>query len=240
MIGKICTSACDDPLLLGNPRHADFVGLGRDFAERQQDFAAVRNPYYHRIDKDGQQLPYIDRLVLIPQSKSPILPAVVDGKSNIQAAGLSLSDLPALKAAANKGIIKLDLRPERAGTMYATRPLPQSQCQGSRLAQLSSRPALPPRALPGCRPDGDRTEPSTAICPSPEPIRCWRSASSSTPTRRRPEGDSVLARAASYSTSIRLKMDRMCSLQTSAQRPAAFLAQWIIKEPTLPRSRCCG
>ena len=84
--------------------------------------AAVRNPYYYRIDKNGQQLPYIDRLVLIPQSKSQILSAVVDGKSDLQAAGLSLPDIPALKAAAEKGVIRLNLWPSGRGSQLALYP----------------------------------------------------------------------------------------------------------------------
>jgi peptide/nickel transport system substrate-binding protein len=82
----------------------------------------VRNPYYHRVDKDGQQLPYIDRLVLIPQTKSQIAAAVVAGKSDLQATGLTLADLPALKAAADKGAIRLDLWPSGRGSQLALYP----------------------------------------------------------------------------------------------------------------------
>ena len=112
----------DDPLLLGNPDMpvlSPWVVISRPGS---QVFAAVRNPYYYRIDKDGQQLPYIDRLVLIPQSKSQILSAVVDGKSDLQAAGLSLPDIPALKAAAEKGVIRLNLWPSGRGSQLALYP----------------------------------------------------------------------------------------------------------------------
>ena len=112
----------DDPLLLGNPDMPTLGPWAVISRSGSQVFAAVRNPYYHRIDKDGQQLPYIDRLVLIPQSKSQILPAVLDGKSDLQAAGLSLADLPALKAAADKGVIKLDLWPSGRGSQLALYP----------------------------------------------------------------------------------------------------------------------
>lgn len=112
----------DDPLLLGNPDMpvlGPWVVISRPGS---QVFAAVRNPYYYRIDKDGQQLPYIDRLVLIPQSKSQILPAVVDGKSDLQAAGLTLADLPALREAEKKGTIRLNLWPSGRGSQLALYP----------------------------------------------------------------------------------------------------------------------
>ena len=111
----------DDPLLLGNPDMPTLGPWAVISRSGSQVFAAVRNPYYHRIDKDGQQLPYIDRLVLIPQSKSQILPAVLDGKSDLQAAGLSLADLPALKAAADKGVHQARPLAQRPG--IAARPL---------------------------------------------------------------------------------------------------------------------
>jgi len=48
-------------------------------------FVAVRNPYYHRVDSAGQQLPYIDRVIM----------AVADGKLIPAKAGAGESDLQA-------------------------------------------------------------------------------------------------------------------------------------------------
>ena len=102
-LGRICTSTSTIRCCWATPTCRRW-GPGPSFRARgSQVFAAVRNPYYHRIDKDGQQLPYIDRLVLIPQSKSQILPAVLDGKSDLQATGLSLADLPALQGRGGQG-----------------------------------------------------------------------------------------------------------------------------------------
>jgi peptide/nickel transport system substrate-binding protein len=112
----------DDPLLLGNPDMPTLGPWAVISRPGSQVFAAVRNPFYHRIDTKGQQLPYIDRLVLIPQTKSQIAAAVVAGKSDLQASGLSLSDLPALKAAADQGTIKLDLWPSGRGSQLALYP----------------------------------------------------------------------------------------------------------------------
>src|SRR5262249_16577469 len=112
----------DDPLLLGNPDMPVLAPWAVISRPGSQVFAAVPNPYYHRIDKDGQQPPYTARLAPTPQSKSQTAAAVIAGKSDLQATGLSLTDLPALKAAADQGTIKLDLRPSGRGTELALYP----------------------------------------------------------------------------------------------------------------------
>ena len=112
----------DDPMLLGNPDMPTLAPWTVISRPGSQVFAAVRNPFYHRIDKKGQQLPYIDRLVLIPQAKSQITAAVVSGKTDLQATGLSLAELPELKAAAEKGVIKLYLWPSGRGSELALYP----------------------------------------------------------------------------------------------------------------------
>ncbi len=112
----------DDPLLLTNPDMPTLEPWTVISPPGSQVYAAVRNPFYHRIDKQGQQLPYIDRLVLIPQTKSQIAAAVVKGKSDLQATGLTLADLPELQAAAKTGVIKLDLWPSGRGSQLALYP----------------------------------------------------------------------------------------------------------------------
>ncbi len=112
----------DDPLFLSNPDMptlGPWISLTRPGSEA---YVAVRNPYYHRVDKDGRQLPYIDRVMLIPQLKSEMLANVVSGRSDLQAQGLTLADLPALRDAAKKGTIKLDLWPSGRGSELALYP----------------------------------------------------------------------------------------------------------------------
>jgi peptide/nickel transport system substrate-binding protein len=112
----------DDPLFLSNPdlpTLAPWISLSRPGSEA---YVAVRNPYYHRVDKDGRQLPYLDRVMLIPQIRSEILSTVISGKSDLQAVGLSLADLAALRDAAGKGTIKLDLWPSGRGSELALYP----------------------------------------------------------------------------------------------------------------------
>jgi peptide/nickel transport system substrate-binding protein len=112
----------DDPFLLSNPEMptlAPWISLSRPGSDR---YEAIRNPYYHRIDKDGQQLPYLDRLLLVPRGKSEIAEGAAAGDSDLQAAGLTLGDLPLLRQAAKQGKIKLDLWPSGRGSQLALYP----------------------------------------------------------------------------------------------------------------------
>ena len=60
-------------------------------------FVAVRNPYFHRVDARGNQLPYIDRFVLaIADSK--LIPAKAgSGEADLQARDLNFSNFTFLK-----------------------------------------------------------------------------------------------------------------------------------------------
>ena len=60
-------------------------------------FIGERNPYYHRIDDAGRQLPYIDRLVFSQVSGSLIAAQAASGGADLQVRGLSLSSVPFLK-----------------------------------------------------------------------------------------------------------------------------------------------
>ncbi|MGE0745087.1 MAG: ABC transporter substrate-binding protein [Rhodospirillales bacterium] len=62
-----------------------------------QRFEFVRNPYYHRVDAAGRQLPYIDK-VMLHVVDPKITPAKVGaGEVDLQARGLAFSNYPFLK-----------------------------------------------------------------------------------------------------------------------------------------------
>jgi len=63
----------------------------------EQRFTMVRNPYYHRVDTQGQQLPYIDQVILSVTDGRLIATKTQAGESDLQARGLSLSDATVLK-----------------------------------------------------------------------------------------------------------------------------------------------
>ncbi|TYC51995.1 ABC transporter substrate-binding protein [Rhodobacterales bacterium] len=60
-------------------------------------FVLDRNPYYHRIDSTGQQLPYIDQVVMTVADGKLIPAKTQAGESNLQARNISFSDVTVLK-----------------------------------------------------------------------------------------------------------------------------------------------
>jgi peptide/nickel transport system substrate-binding protein len=59
---------------------------------------AERNPYYWKVDTNGQQLPYIDRVVFTYVASTDTIPAMVRaGQLDFQARHLSLADFPFYK-----------------------------------------------------------------------------------------------------------------------------------------------
>lgn len=85
-------------------------------------FVFTRNPYYHRIDADGRQLPYIDR-VIVNIADSRILPAKTGaGESDLQARGLSFSNYTFLRQAAQRNDFDVDLWRTARGAQLAIYP----------------------------------------------------------------------------------------------------------------------
>ncbi len=63
----------------------------------RQQFVFVRNPYFHRVDPEGQQLPYIDR-VLMNIADAKLIPAkAAAGEADLQARNLFMSHYTFLK-----------------------------------------------------------------------------------------------------------------------------------------------
>lgn len=62
-----------------------------------QRYVMVRNPYYHRVDTDGRQLPYIDQVIMSVTDGRLVATKTQAGESDLQARGLSLSDATVLK-----------------------------------------------------------------------------------------------------------------------------------------------
>lgn len=67
-----------------------------------QQFVFMRNPYFHRVDADGNQLPYIDR-VLMNISDGKLIPAKASaGEIDLQARSLFMSHFTFLKQSEEK------------------------------------------------------------------------------------------------------------------------------------------
>ncbi len=60
-------------------------------------FTFERNPYYHRVDATGQQLPYIDRVIFDVAAGGLMAAKANAGETDLLTRGLSMSDIPILK-----------------------------------------------------------------------------------------------------------------------------------------------
>jgi len=87
-----------------------------------QRFVFERNPYFHRVDEHGLQLPYIDRVVMnIADGK--LIPAKTGaGESDLQARHLSFSDYTFLKQSETRGTIEARLWQTTKGSHLALYP----------------------------------------------------------------------------------------------------------------------
>lgn len=61
-------------------------------------FVGERNPYYHRIDEAGQQLPYADRVIFTVVSGALIPAKAAAGEADLQARSVNFNDFTFLKA----------------------------------------------------------------------------------------------------------------------------------------------
>ncbi|MHA1522853.1 MAG: ABC transporter substrate-binding protein, partial [Alphaproteobacteria bacterium] len=66
-------------------------------------FVFKRNPYFHRIDANGLQLPYIGDVVMTVASKKLIPAKVVAGETDLQSRGLSFGNIAILKQGEERG-----------------------------------------------------------------------------------------------------------------------------------------
>lgn len=81
-----------------------------------------RNPYYHRVDRAGRQLPYIDR-VMMPVADGRLIAAKANaGETDLQARGLSFSDITVLRQGEARNGYETRLWPLSAGAHIALYP----------------------------------------------------------------------------------------------------------------------
>lgn len=81
-----------------------------------------RNPHYHRVDRQGQALPYIDRVVLTVADTRLIPAKTATGDSDLQAAGLAFADAAVLKEGEERGGYELRLWRSSRGSQLALYP----------------------------------------------------------------------------------------------------------------------
>lgn len=93
----------------------------RTFPPAEQ-FVFERNPYFHRVDENGVQLPYIDKMVLNVSSAGLISAKTATGESDLQATGLGLPDYTLIKEAEKRFPLKVSLWRQTRGSSVALFP----------------------------------------------------------------------------------------------------------------------
>ncbi|AXS42510.1 ABC transporter substrate-binding protein [Breoghania sp. L-A4] len=82
----------------------------------------IRNPYFHRVDTQGQQLPYIDRVVMTVANARLIAAKTQAGESDLQARNLAFSDITVLKRGEEESGYTTRLWPIAKGAHIALLP----------------------------------------------------------------------------------------------------------------------
>ncbi|NKN37529.1 ABC transporter substrate-binding protein [Agrobacterium sp. a22-2] len=85
-------------------------------------FVFERNPYFHRADENGLQLPYVDAITLSVGSGDLISAKTASGESDLQLNNISFSDYTFLKSAEPRGEIEVDLWKRMEGSRVALIP----------------------------------------------------------------------------------------------------------------------
>lgn len=95
-------------------------------APPSEQFVFERNPYFHRVDQTGVQLPYVDRVVLNIASSEVIMAKTATGESTLQFTGLGFPDYTFLKSAEKLHPLRVDLWRKNQGS--AVTLLPNLNC----------------------------------------------------------------------------------------------------------------
>ncbi|HJP23399.1 MAG TPA: ABC transporter substrate-binding protein [Alphaproteobacteria bacterium] len=85
-------------------------------------FVGQRNPYFHRVDKNGRQLPYFDRLIF-SKSDGKLIPAKAGaGEADLQSRNIFLKDFTFLKENEKRGRYRVLLWRTAKGAHLALYP----------------------------------------------------------------------------------------------------------------------
>jgi peptide/nickel transport system substrate-binding protein len=85
-------------------------------------FVFARNPYFHRVDAQGRQLPYIDRVTMAVADAKLIPLKVNAGEADLQARGLAFNNYTFLRQAAKQGTFDVRLWDTAKGAQLALYP----------------------------------------------------------------------------------------------------------------------
>jgi len=85
-------------------------------------FVFTRNPFFHRIDRNGRQLPYIDEVALTV-ADGRLIPAMANaGETDLQSRGLNFSDVTVLRGGEERSGYTTYLWPDGKSAYFALYP----------------------------------------------------------------------------------------------------------------------
>ncbi len=87
-----------------------------------QRFVFVRNPYFHRIDQKGQQLPYIDDVIMSVVAANLVPAKAGLGEADLQSRYLNMRDYTFLQKSAKQSGIRVYLWESGSGSQLALYP----------------------------------------------------------------------------------------------------------------------
>jgi len=82
---------------MSNPAEPTLHPWRQTTAAPAQVFVAERNPYFHRVDQQGRQLPYLDRITMVLVDRSVIPVKASTGETDLQARYLSFDQYTFLR-----------------------------------------------------------------------------------------------------------------------------------------------
>ena len=87
-----------------------------------QRYVFKRNPFFHRVDSNGVQLPYIDEVVASIADGGLITAKTAAGESDLQVRGLNFNDITSLRGAEGRSGFKIVLWPVAKASQLAIYP----------------------------------------------------------------------------------------------------------------------
>jgi peptide/nickel transport system substrate-binding protein len=112
----------DRPFLLANPDYPTLQPWRLLNAPPTERWRFARNPYFHRVDPGGRQLPYLDEIVLEATNAELIPLRTAAGETDLQDRGLTFGDAAFLLEAEQRRVLDLKLWPIARGAQLAIYP----------------------------------------------------------------------------------------------------------------------
>ena len=120
--GPICTSRCRGNTGRKTPDLPSLDPWVARTTPPAEQFVFERNPFFHRVDENGLQLPYIDRWLLNISSSEIIAAKTGAGETDLQTTGVDFADYAFFKDAEKRYPVKVNLWKRTQGSKLALLP----------------------------------------------------------------------------------------------------------------------